>query len=183
MNLVLFLTMLFLLAGRLPDYSNSDDGDEKDRTLRARLMFYGLLVYHLGLGAVRYLSQIYTQKFRIYQSLFIFATIYALSYICHDWVFRPDRRSYHAFDRRQEMFERWMDLELLIVYSSVLSAILYTIIRAFKAPPLVMLPVLISVDSKDYMETNQIMIELFTLVFTPTCMGSIYKSVFPGLKT
>ena len=75
----------------MPDYSSSaEDGDEDEstRTWHARLLFYGLLVYHLGLGAVRYLSQAMTHKFRIYQSLFIFATIYMLSHICHYWVFR-----------------------------------------------------------------------------------------------
>ena len=55
MNLVLFLTMIFLLFGRLPDYS--DEGEEgEERNKRAKFMFYGLLLYHLGIGAVRYLS-------------------------------------------------------------------------------------------------------------------------------
>ena len=46
--------MLCLLAGRLPDYGEDEEG--KRRTVRARCMFYGLLVYHLGLGTIRFLS-------------------------------------------------------------------------------------------------------------------------------
>ena len=35
------------------------------------------------------------------------------------------------------------------------------------------MPAIIQKDVSDFMETNQMMIELVTLVFTPSCMGSI----------
>ena len=120
--------MLCLLAGRLPDYGEDEEG--KRRTVRARWMFYGLLVYHLGLGIIRFLSQTMTNKFKIYQSLLILASVYVMAHIGHDWVYRADR-DFSTMDKEQEAFERFMDLEMLIVYVSIFSAMFYTFIRAF----------------------------------------------------
>ena len=93
-------------------------------------MFYGLLVYHLGLGTIRYLSQSLTNWFKIYQSLLILASVYVMAHIGHDWVYRADR-DFSTMDKEQEAFERFMDLEILVVYVSIFSAMLYTLIRAF----------------------------------------------------
>ena len=57
-----------------------------------------------------------TNRFRIWQSVFLFASIYLIVYICQDWVFRPDRDVISTMeDERQKMFENWMNIELLIV--------------------------------------------------------------------
>ena len=87
--------MLLLMAGRMPDYGPEDE----KRSTRAKWMYYGLLIYHLSLGVIRYLSQILTPKFRIYQSLLIFASIYVIAHIGHDWVYRPDR-DFSTMDKR-----------------------------------------------------------------------------------
>ena len=52
MNLVLFLTMLCLMLGRLPDYGP----DDTERTAKSKWLYYGLLIYHLGFAIIRYLS-------------------------------------------------------------------------------------------------------------------------------
>lgn len=72
-----------------------------------------------------------------------------------------------------------MDIEILIVYSSILSAMFYTAVRTCKPIPFVISPPdhMESKDENDFMVTNAIPIELMALVFTPACMGSIYKAV------
>ena len=86
MNMALALTMLFILTFRLPDYPDDDH-----RRKRSRLIFVGLLFYHIFFAAVRIVSQGVTDKIRILQSVFIFVTIYMFSYLCVDWIYRDDR--------------------------------------------------------------------------------------------
>ena len=74
-----------------------------------------------------------TNAFRIYQSMFIFFSIYLIVYICQNWVFRPDRDVISTMeDERQKMFETWLDIELLVVYTNILGAIFYTLVRSLK---------------------------------------------------
>ena len=140
-NVVLFITMISLMAGRLPEYP----GDEQ-RTSRAQLVFYGLLLYHIGFAVVRYLSQWFTHAFRIYQSIFIFATVYLLAYILQDWVYRPDR-DYGTMDYKQQTFELWLDLEIILTYSYVMTGILYALLRSIKRPPMIARPTMILQDT------------------------------------
>jgi len=76
-------------------------------------------------------------------------------------------------DERQKNFEIWMSVELVTVYSSILSAAFYILIRTFKVPPVVLKPKIVSRVSMDFMETSQMMVEMMTLVFTPAFIGTI----------
>ena len=53
-----------------------------------------------------------------------------MAHIGHDWVYRADR-NFATMNKEQEAFERFMDLEMLVVYVSIFSAMFYTFIRAF----------------------------------------------------
>lgn len=86
MNLALFLTMLILMAGRLPDY-----GEDTERTSEARLIYYMLLIFHLGYAIVRYMSLLVTKALKIYQGLYLFFSIYLIVWMCQWWVFREGR--------------------------------------------------------------------------------------------
>ena len=140
-NVVLFVTMISLMAGRLPEYPG-----DKERTSRAKWVFYGLLLYHIGFAVVRYLSQWLTHAFRIYQSIFIFATVYLLTYILQDWVYRPDR-DHGTMDYKQQTFELWLDLEIILTYSYVMTGILYALLRSIKRPPMIARPAMILQDT------------------------------------
>lgn len=86
MNLALFLTMLILMAGRLPDY-----GEDTERTSNARSIYYMLLFFHLVYAIARYMSLFITKALKIYQGIFLFASIYLIVWICQGWVFREGR--------------------------------------------------------------------------------------------
>ena len=53
--------------------------------------------------------------------------------------------------REQEVFEKWMMIEVLIVYSNFISAAFYTFVRAFKVAPLVIEPCITSRAENDFM--------------------------------
>ena len=50
-NAVLIITMISLMAGRLPEIPG-----DKQRTNDAQLVFYGLLLFHIGFVSIRYYS-------------------------------------------------------------------------------------------------------------------------------
>ena len=59
----------------------------------------------------------------------------------------------------------------------------YTLIRTFKASPMVVTPLIMARDENDFIATNSMMIELNTLVFTPVCMACVYKFVHHTSRT
>ena len=145
MNLAQALTMLFILTFRLPDYP-----DDEQRHKRARLIFVGLLVYHIGFAAVRYVSQNVTDRIRILQSVFIFVTIYMFSYLCVDWIYR-DERDFSKMSEKQRDFEVWINIELLVLYASILGAGFYTLLRGIKSLPLIAEPQIQAKGDVDFM--------------------------------
>ena len=173
MNVALFLTMLFILTFRLPDYP-----DDEHRHKRSRLIFIGLLLYHIGFAAVRFVSQNVRCRIRIFQSVFIFVTIYMFSYLCVDWIYRDDR-DFSKMDEHERDFEVWINIELLVLYTSVLGAGFYTLLRGTKSLPMIAEPPIKAIGDVDFMETNAMMIELVTLFFTPAFLGSFHTWVFP----
>ena len=138
MNLVLAVTMACLLMGRLPDY-----GVDTERTSEAQFIFWGLFVYHLSYSVIRYLSTILTSKLKIYQAIYLFSGVWLFAVVGQKWVFRPGR-NWEAMDDKQRMFEKWMDIEILIVYSSVISSIIFVFVRGFKNTPLIIAPLILS---------------------------------------
>lgn len=89
MNLVLFLSMIFLMLGRLPDYA-----EDTARTSDARLIYYMLLCYHLCYGLLRYLVTLLTDHpkvtdfLKIAKYLFLFVAVYLNVCVSEGWVFR-----------------------------------------------------------------------------------------------
>lgn len=92
MNIVLFLSMLLLMLGRLPDY-----GEDTARTSNARFIYYMLLCYHLSYGLLRYLITLLTDhaeltdKLKIVKYLFLFLAVYLNVCVSEGWVFRKGR--------------------------------------------------------------------------------------------
>ena len=96
MNIVLFLSMLLLMLGRLPDYGE-DTAEDTARTSNARFIYYMLLCYHLSYGLLRYLITLLTDnaevtdKLKIVKYLFLFLAVYLNVCVSEGWVFRKGR--------------------------------------------------------------------------------------------
>ena len=75
-----------------------------------------------------------SDKIRIGQSVFIFVTIYMFAYLCVDWVYREER-DFSKMDEKMRDFEAWLNIEVLVLYSSILGAGFYTLLRGIKSLP------------------------------------------------
>ena len=84
-NLVLALTMIIVV--RPPIY---EDDEDHNHTTKARYFYYGLIVYHLTVAIVRYLSLFHFKELRSKMTIFMMIAVFLMSYISQAWVYRQD---------------------------------------------------------------------------------------------
>lgn len=136
-HLAAFLVLLFDI--RPPNYK-----DDRERTQQAKIIYWVLLMTHLVLSIVLYLSLLWTKVFWDKMTILILFVVATTCYMQGNWFYSDRPPSDAGSD--QAVFEQWLMIELFMIYSFVAAAALFLTISKFKKPILNMMSPLLERD-------------------------------------
>ena len=124
LNLVVFLTLC--IAVRPPQYPT------EERTNEAKWLYALLIAYHFIFFLIKLLIMGKAPKyFRDKIALIMICAISLLIYLCQKWLYQPGAAR-PVLTKKQEAFEKWLWIEVLLIYGQMFSATIYSICHSFK---------------------------------------------------
>ena len=84
-HLAAFLTLILCFAGRLPKYE-----DDPERTKKATIMYTLLVILHLVLAVVKFISLYKDTYVNNKMTILIMAMVFMTCNLCQNWIFNRD---------------------------------------------------------------------------------------------
>ena len=160
-NLAALLTLLLAIRSP-PDY-----GEDSQRTYHAKLLFSGLVLIHLFLGIVKYVSLFLSRVFWDWIVLFCLVNIVVMVYICQNWLY-IDGRDINDLTPEQYKFELWLWTELMLIYTSIASSAIYITACYFRHPTVVISSQLDGENIfSDFLDAHMLMVDFMNSIFAP----------------